>query len=67
MKLQKEIGQKIKKIRQGKDMSQQKLSELSEVERKYISNIEQGKVNLTLSTLERLADSLDKKVKIELE
>jgi transcriptional regulator with XRE-family HTH domain len=67
MKLQKKVGQKIKKIRQEKDMSQQKLSELSDVERKYISNIEQGKVNLTLSTLERLADSLNKKVKIELE
>lgn len=67
MKLQKKVGQQIKKIRREKEMSQQKLSELSEVERKYISNIEQGKVNLTLSTLERLADSLDKKVKIELE
>jgi transcriptional regulator with XRE-family HTH domain len=67
MKLQKKVGQQIKKIRREKEMSQQKLSELSEVERKYISNIELGKVNLTLSTLERLADSLDKKVKIELE
>jgi transcriptional regulator with XRE-family HTH domain len=66
MKLQKKVGQQIKKIRQEKDMSQKQLSELSEVERKYISNIEQGKVNLTLSTLERLADSLDKKVKIDL-
>jgi transcriptional regulator with XRE-family HTH domain len=67
MKLQKKVGQQIKKIRQEKEMSQQKLSDLSEVERKYISNIELGKVNLTLSTLERLADSLNKKVKIELE
>jgi transcriptional regulator with XRE-family HTH domain len=67
MKLQKKVGQKIKKIRQEKEMSQKQLSELSEVERKYISNIELGKVNLTLSTLERLADSLNKKVKIELE
>jgi transcriptional regulator with XRE-family HTH domain len=67
MKLQKKVGQKIKKIRQEKEMSQKQLSDLSEVERKYISNIEQGKVNLTLSTLERLADSLNKKVKIELE
>ena len=66
MKLQKEIGQKIKTIRQEKEMSQQKLSDLSDVEQKYISNIEKGKVNLTLSTLERLAESLDKKVKIDL-
>jgi DNA adenine methylase len=66
MKLQEEIGQKIKEIRQKKEMSQQKLSDLSDVEQKYISNIEKGKVNLTLSTLERLAESLDKKVKIDL-
>lgn len=66
MKLQQEVGKKIKAAREEKKVSQQAISDKTGYVRDKISRIEHGKQNLTISTLEKIAEALDKKVNIEL-
>ena len=52
------LGQNIKRIRVKKKMSQGDIALALEVDRGYISNIENGKKNPTLATIQKLADAL---------
>jgi len=52
------LGQNLRKIRTKKKMTQGDLASALNVDRAYISNIENGRMNPTLSTLERLAGAL---------
>lgn len=53
------IGRKIKRIRLKKRMGQQKLADLSGLDRTYISQIEHDKINnITLKTAHKLARGL---------
>lgn len=54
----KKLGQNLKRIRTQKQMSQGDIARSLNVDRGYISNIENGKKNPTLSTLSRLAQAL---------
>lgn len=54
----KKLGLNIKKIRLGKKMSQGDLCRALNVDRAYMSNIENGKKNPTLATIEKIASSL---------
>ncbi len=54
----KRLGQNMKKWRMRKKMSQGDISRALEVDRSYISNIENGRMNPTLSTLEKLAEAI---------
>lgn len=57
--LNSEIIKKIKKIRIEKGLSQEKLSELSKLDPKYINKLENGRFNLTIPTLERILFGLE--------
>lgn len=61
--MQELFGNKVKEIRVGLQMSQMELSSLSSIERTQISKIEQGKINVTLDTIERLSHALKINVK----
>ena len=52
------LGQNMKRIRVKKKMSQGDIARALEVDRGYISNIENGKKNPTLATIQKLADAL---------
>jgi len=52
------LGQNMKRIRTKKNMSQGDIARALEVDRGYISNIENGKKNLTLATIQKLANAL---------
>ena len=52
-------GENIRRIRLTKDMTQGDLCRKLEVDRAYMSNIESGKKNPTLSTIERIAKALN--------
>ena len=52
------LWQNMKRIRTKKNMSQGDIARALEVDRGYISNIESGKKNLTLATIQKLADAL---------
>ena len=53
------LGQNLKKIRTDKGMSQGDIARALNVSRGYVSNIENGKLNPTLSTITRLAEALN--------
>lgn len=52
------FGENMKKIRTEKGMSQGDICRALELDRGYISNVENGKQNLTISTMEKVAKVL---------
>lgn len=52
------VSEAIRVRRREQGLSQEKLAELAELHTTTISDIERGKSNLTMVTLERIADSL---------
>ena len=52
------FGENMKKIRLEKDMSQGDICRTLGLDRAYISNVENGKQNLTISTMEKVAKAL---------
>lgn len=52
------VGQKIRKIREDRDISQQELADRCNFEKSNMSRIEAGKTNLTLKTLLIISDAL---------
>jgi len=54
----KKLGENLRKLRLKKNMSQGDLATILSVDRAYISNIENGRMNPTLSTLEKIAKAL---------
>src|SRR3989338_8303162 len=57
-KISEQLGKNMKRIRAKKKMSQGDIARALEVDRGYISNIENGKKNPTLATIQKLADAL---------
>nr|WP_219288422.1 helix-turn-helix transcriptional regulator [Arthrospiribacter ruber] len=53
-------GEKVKAIRKSQNVSQEKLAELAELDRTYISDIENGKRNVSIETVFKIAKALDK-------
>lgn len=53
------LGYKIRILRDKKHLSQEGLAELSNTERGYISNIENGKGNPSVIYLKQIAEALD--------
>ena len=54
----KRLGENLKKLRLKKKMSQGDISRKLGVDRAYISSIENGRMNPTLTTLEKLAEAI---------
>jgi len=57
-KISEQLGKNMKHIRAKKKMSQGDIARALEVDRGYISNIENGKKNPTISTIQKLANAL---------
>lgn len=55
MELQSRLGIILKRLRETRKISQEKLANLSKVDRRYLSDVENGRRNVSLNTLERLA------------
>lgn len=55
----KKLGLKLKYERMKQGFTQESLAEKVEVHEKYISLLETGKQNVTLKTLNRIANALD--------
>jgi len=49
------FGQNVRELRLSKGYSQEKLAELSELDRTYIPGIESGKRNVSLVVIEKIA------------
>lgn len=59
MLISEKLGKNIKKIRTKKGMSQGDICRALDMDRGYMSAIENGKKNITISQLERLAQALE--------
>jgi transcriptional regulator with XRE-family HTH domain len=59
--LQRTLGENLRRYRQSHGLSQEALAEVLGVHRTYMGGVERGERNLTLRSLERIADSLDLK------
>lgn len=53
------LGEAIRHIRLSKNISQEKLALLAEVDRSYVGRVERGDNNVAVLTLSRLAGALD--------
>ena len=53
------FGLNLRNLREQKDISQEKLAELSFLDRTYISSIERGKRNLGLRNIIKIAQALE--------
>ena len=56
------IGQRIKRMRKARSLSQEKLAEFAEVSTVHMSHIETGKTKLSLPVIVKIADALDVRV-----
>lgn len=59
MLISQKLGENFKKIRTNKGMSQGDICRALDMDRGYMSAIENGKKNITISQLERLAQALE--------
>ena len=57
-KISAQFGKNMKRIRAKKEMSQGDIERALEVDRGYISNVENGKKNSTLATVAKIANAL---------
>lgn len=59
MNIKEKFGQRIKEIRNQKNISQEDLSYKANIHRTYISSLELGKRNVSLINIEKLAKALN--------
>jgi transcriptional regulator with XRE-family HTH domain len=59
----KKFGENLKKIREGKGISQRVLATFCDVDASHISKIERGEKNITILTIIELANGLEVKPK----
>ena len=53
------IGLRIKDLRTGKKLSQEQLALKAEIDRTYITSVENGKRNVSIAMIERIIKALD--------
>ena len=54
-----QFGERLKKIRTQKSLSQEQLSYLADIDRSYISDVERGARNISLENIYKLASALN--------
>ena len=58
MVLLKVFGKNLRNYRTSKNLSQEKLAELCDLHRTYISDIERGQRNISLGNVQKIAEAL---------
>lgn len=53
------VGERIRRLRKEKGLSQEQLAERSGLHTNYVGQVERGEKNLTLETLEKIVSGLD--------
>ncbi|MGH1413550.1 MAG: helix-turn-helix domain-containing protein [Pelagimonas sp.] len=59
MKLRERVGLNIQNLRRSKELSQEELAHIANIDRSYMSSIELAKSSTTIDKLEQLADALN--------
>ncbi|SEG15410.1 helix-turn-helix domain-containing protein [Algoriphagus boritolerans] len=63
MNSKEQFGNKLTELRKGRNLTQVQLAERSGLDRPYISGIEQGKRNVSLEVIAKLAQALEIEIK----
>ncbi len=61
--INKEVGFRIREVRQERGLSQEKLAALADLHRAYVGQIERGEKNIGLKNLEKIAKALGVNIK----
>ena len=56
--LRQRVSANLKRLRQARGYTQEELATLCHVSKNYIGNVEQGRLNITLATIEMFAKAL---------
>lgn len=59
MDIKLKVGQRIKELRKQLELSQEGLAYKAEVDRTYVTDVENGRRNVSLEILERIIKALD--------
>lgn len=62
MDIRVKIGKRLRELRTKRELSQEKFSFICELDRTYIASIEQGKRNVSIANIEKIAKALDMSV-----
>jgi len=63
MDIKQKVGQRIKQLRKELDLSQEALALKAEVDRTYVTDVENGRRNVSVEILERLIKALNVSMK----
>ena len=63
MEFLKAVGDRVRKLRTGRHISQEAFAKQLGYDRTYLSRVESGKQNITIGTLKRICDGLGVTVK----
>ena len=63
MEIKSKIGNRIKELREQKEMSQKDLSYSADLDRSYIASVENGKRNISIVNIEKIAIALEVSLK----
>jgi transcriptional regulator with XRE-family HTH domain len=55
MEIREKLGKRIKELRQSKNLSQEALAHLAELDRTYIPSIEKGERNVSIKVIQKLS------------
>jgi transcriptional regulator with XRE-family HTH domain len=64
MDCKEKIGSRIKELRELKSMSQKDLAYTSDLDRSYIASVENGKRNISIVNIEKIANALKVSLKV---
>lgn len=53
------LASNVKRLREERELSQERLAELAGFHRTYVSQVERCRINITIDNIERLADFLE--------
>lgn len=56
------FGKRVREVRKGKGISQERLAEMAGIDRSYMGNIERGEKNITLKKVYEICDALEIKI-----
>lgn len=57
--IRKKLGLRIKELRKEKNFSQEELADLSNLDRTYINSVENGKRNISIINIEKIANAFN--------
>lgn len=58
MTIQEKFGQRVKELRLAKNLSQERLANIAEIDRTYMTSLENGRRNVSLQNIEKVVYAL---------